>query len=111
MVYPDTLRDGDILIYANTLDHYFYGDTMIQVSQEDGTYAYIFLNGQFHGVNADPNAPEILNVRNGVVNAYYQTFTKGEQMKMINRFGDMPKMFGKDFYVILRPSLTLKKSK
>ncbi|MBO4350456.1 MAG: hypothetical protein J6A01_05870 [Proteobacteria bacterium] len=97
-IYPETLRDGDILIYANTLD---------TITKEDGTYAYIFLDGKFQGVNSAVNAPKELAVKNGVAPKYF-TEHKKAQVSMIERFGDMPKIFGKDFYVILRPALTMK---
>ncbi|MBO4350025.1 MAG: DUF11 domain-containing protein, partial [Proteobacteria bacterium] len=100
MIYPETLRDGDILIYANTLD---------TTTNEKGLYAYIFLDGKFKGVNTSANAPEELSVKDGTVPKYYETYDKGEQKSMIERFGDMPKLYGKDFYVILRPALTMKK--
>ena len=100
MIYPETLRDGDILIYANTMD---------TITKEDGLYAYLFLDGKFQGVNSSPNAPKEILVKDGVVPEFYKTHDKGEQKSMIERFGDLPKLFGKDFYVILRPALMMKK--
>ena len=104
MVYPDTLRDGDILIYSIANDI----KTNIREAEPNGTYAYLFLDGKFQGLRKDKEGIDILTVKNGDVPEYYQS--KG-QANMIERYGDMPKMFGKDFYVILRPSLTMKKSK
>ncbi len=104
MIYPETLRDGDILIYSIANDI----KTKIKDAEPNGTYAYLFLDGKFQGLRKDKKEIDIITVKNAEVPKYYQT--KG-QFNMLQRFGDMPKMFGKDFYVVLRPSLTMKKSK
>ena len=96
-VYPETLQTGDILLYANT------GSTMEgkdPVTKENGTYAFIWIensdgvSGNFYGVNSLVDGTP-LNQISGVNN------------KSAN---NLQTLFGKDYYVILRPSLTMTES-
>ncbi len=114
MVYPETLHDGDILIYENRND---------LVTEENGIYSYIYLDGVFRGFNyfGDDElfVKKVEGNPDGHYNAgYYQEckatsdgYPDCGQNDMLDRFGDLPKLFGKDFYVILRPSLKLKTSR
>lgn len=84
-VYPETLRTGDVLLYANTNDG---------VTKESGTYAFIYLNDNFYGINSliDGSAQNVVYAKNsGEANTLWT-------------------LFAKDYYVILRPSQTIKHS-
>ncbi len=129
IVYPDTLRDGDILIYANTLDNTYMknacldsdctqlGPGKVHVSDEDGTYAYLYLDGKFQGLNCiNPEDSDeecelrTFLVKDGIIPPATKDFIekKGERIgikDLYDRFGDLPSLYGKDFYVILRPAL------
>ena len=128
IVYPDTLRDGDILIYANTLDQVYMKNTcnngncadlvpgIVKVSDEDGVYAYLFLDGTFIGSNCINHDDSITDcdiqsfvIKDGKIPEATQSFIdNGSRIglkDMFNRFGDIPRLYGKDFYVILRPAL------
>ena len=128
IVYPDTLRDGDILIYANTLDQVYMKNTcnngncadlvpgIVKVSDEDGVYAYLFLDGKFIGSNCINHDDSITDcdiqsfvIKDGKIPEATQSFIdNGSRIglkDMFNRFGDIPRLYGKDFYVILRPAL------
>ncbi|MBQ9816853.1 MAG: DUF11 domain-containing protein [Proteobacteria bacterium] len=105
MIYPETLRDGDILVYANAVDI----KTDEKPVEAKGTHAFIYLDGKFQGINASGKLLT-LSVKDGTAPKYYVDNNLG-QVSMFKRFGNMPQMFGKDFYVILRPAMTLKKTK
>ena len=123
-IYPETFRTGDILIYTN------YNDTIYQIDKktnvvknttaityEDGEYAYIYIDGKgFVGVNYKNETRE----RNEFTPNYYyennlplfqndsagygRTFKNGIYNDEI---GNLQTLFGKDYYVILRPSLKI----
>lgn len=80
-IYPETLQTGDILLYANTDD---------PVTNESGTYAFIYLNDAFYGVNYLADGQTTKNVISA-------TNEKSAD--------NLWTMFGKDYYAILRPSL------
>ena len=126
-IYPETFKTGDILIYTN------YNDTIYEIDKktnvvkkttsityEDGEYAYIYIDGKgFVGVNYenenrtrneftpkyyyDNNLPLFQNDSTG----YGRTFNNGTYNDEI---GNLQTLFGKDYYVILRPSLKIKYS-
>ena len=83
-VYPETLQTGDILLYANTND---------EVTGESGTYAFIYLDDAFYGVNKNPDGTEknVIAAVNG----------KGAD--------NLQTLFAKDYYVILRPSIAMER--
>ena len=181
MVYPETLRDGDVLIYSNKADNSktnansnASARSVLQLSDDDGTYAFLFYNGSFHliengmhrellvkntvdgyygdvkeycnkdkvqfvvhdcGDSRKYNGPNNMyeplckgdNYKNckcqATIEDWYKKYGKkannkypveiyctSDQAKMLDRFGDLPSLYGKDFFVILRPSL-LKTSK
>ncbi len=186
MVYPDTLRDGDILIYTNKYDNAKTSsgnepgiNSVLWISDDDGTYAFLFYDGAFHLIDnrlerefklktdvdgyygnvkeycyigavpsenhsashycgnnrtyKGPNEvcarycsgnPEYNNCKfTTTIERWYKKvgvkanddfplkqYCTSDQAKMLDRFGDLPSLYGKDFFVILRPSL-LKTSK
>ena len=127
-IYPETFKTGDILIYTN------YNDTIYTVintttnetintsiTYEDGEYAYIYIDGEgFVGVNYENDE---VRKRNEFTPKYYyeknltlfqndsagygRTFKNGTYNDEI---GNLQTLFGKDYYVILRPSLKIKYS-
>ncbi|GEM_PF-3241900 len=103
MVYPNTLSDGDILIYVNTNDYVMNGDTQVNLTKDNGMYAFIYLNGGFMGGQTGTPLTEAKPLSDFVVKYHYAETDMHNNMA--ERFGDMPKLFGKDFYVILRPAL------
>lgn len=91
-VYPETLQTGDVLIYANTGTTKQNSDP---ITQEDGIYAFVWIEGNqggnFYGVNSLVNGSpqnEIYGVNNESANS-------------------LQTLFGKDYYVILRPALSM----
>ena len=76
-IYKEHFETGDILIYQNSND---------PKTNEDGVYAFIFINNSFFGLNIDNknefSATELLSNSNPYLNT----------------------LLGKDYYVVLRPS-------
>ncbi len=92
-VYPESLQTGDVLIYANTGTTKEGEDS---VTHENGTYAFIWIEdgtggGNFYGVNSLASGTA-LNMISGVNNGTANS---------------LQTLFGKDYYAILRPSLTI----
>ena len=92
-IYPETLKTGDILLYANTGSK---KDKEDSVTKENGIYAFIWIEdqnngGNFYGANslADGSQLNKISGTNGIGSNNLQT------------------LFGKDYYVILRPSITM----
>ena len=83
-VYPETLQTGDVLLYTNTND---------AVTGESGTYAFLYLDDAFYGVNQNPDGTEknVIAAVNG----------KGAD--------NLQTLFAKDYYVILRPSMAIER--
>ena len=116
-IYPETFRTGDILIYTNYDDKiYLIGKNKNKtITYENGEYAYIYIDGKgFVGVNYENEN----RTRNEFTPKYYyenylplfqndssgygRTFKNGTYNDEI---GNLQTLFGKDYYVILRPSL------
>ena len=107
-IYKEHFKDGDVLIYYNVNDIiYNHADPKknLELTKEQGIYAYIYLDGKFVGQNQTGDA-----VRNEFTYEYYPEETRGE--KLINNiynnaeeltFVNYQTLFGKDYYVILRP--------
>ena len=108
-IYDNHFKDGDILIYlnddTNTKDE-------LKFTKEQGIYAYIYLDGKFVGQNQTGDA-----VRNEFTYEYYPEETRGD--KLINSiynsaeeltFVNYQTLFGKDYYVILRPEKIIESS-
>ena len=122
-INPRDFKNGDVLIYYIT-DSKF--------TNEDGVYAYIYIDGKFVGVNGSENT-----LRNDFVYSYYgQTYAKHTAESICNKYGlsasttcdyyynlyggyeklttsnkedvlefvNYQTLFDKDYYVILRPS-------
>ena len=87
-VYKNHFKTGDILIYKNDSDDFM---------KENGDYAFIFVNGNFYGINklSDGTDKNIFDV-----NATIDTGNTDQ-----SNFSYLTTLFGKDYYVILRPSL------
>ena len=119
-IYSETFRTGDILIYKNTNDvlYSYKNNTLSQstVTYENGEYAYIFIEGKgFVGINLgndlkvgtkdDRNEFNSQYYANNTLNVYSYT---NETNKNILEYANYQTLFGKDYYVILRPSLLFK---
>ncbi len=123
-VYGETFKTGDILIYTNTNDvTYEYKKNSASenkllrrpVTFEDGEYAYIFIEGKgFLGINyGRDGVPGTQDDRNDFTPAYYvkhnlQVYSNPEEKDgSMLEFANYQTLLGKDYYVILRPSLGL----
>ena len=131
-IYSENFETGDILIYLNSNDvNYSLKNNAIvttKVTNEDGEYAYIFIKGiGFVGVNlGNDNKEGTLDDRNEFNASYYKNnnltlvsesqitdndffeysdFQKLSTKENIIDFSNYQTLFGKDYYVILRPSL------
>lgn len=120
-IYPETFKTGDILIYTNYDDKIYNNNTKKNetITNEDGEYAYIYIDGKgFVGVNYEND--EIRKRNEFTPNYYYEnnlilfqnnsafysrTFKNGIYNDEI---ANLQTLFGKDYYVILRPSLKFK---
>ena len=93
-------KTGDVLIYyvdkKNTPESLRY-------TNEDGLYAYIYIDEKFVGVNGSKNNK---NIRNSFTVDYYGNpkvnLYEGEEDYY--DYANYQTLFGKDYYVILRPS-------
>ena len=116
-IYKDTLKTGDILIYINNNDatYNLKNQTIVKkvITYEEGEYAYIYIEGKgFVGVNlGDDGIANTKDDRNEFNSKYYtdnklELYPKSvnpsdEKLEIVN----LQTLFGKDYYVILRPSL------
>ena len=90
-IYKEHLKTGDILIYKNEND---------SITKEDGTYAYIYVNGSFYGKNKlSDNTDKNEFSTTSFIESGKSTNTKSPYLTTL---------LGKDYYVILRPSLEKK---
>ena len=78
-IYPETLQTGDILVYLNAND---------PVYNEDGQYTFMYIDDAFYGVNA-------------LADGSPQNIVYGSNEP--HQLNTLATLFGKDFYVILRP--------
>ena len=111
------LKTGDILIYINRNDIVYSVDnnqlTKNYITYENGEYSYIYIEGKgFVGVNlGDDGISNTLDDRNEFTAKYY----KDKNLELCSncnnpsdeflQMGNLLTLFGKDYYVILRPSL------
>ena len=117
-IYKETFKTGDILIYTNYNDtEYTLSENTLyknNITYEEGEYSYIFIEGKgFVGVNyGDKGIPNTIYNRNEF-NAKYYTNNQLE-LYIQNKdpvsdefleIANYQTLFGKDYYVILRPSL------
>ena len=119
-IYKETLQTGDILFYLNRNDATYKVDDKNQLiktyyTYEEGEYAYIYIeNKGFVGVNlGDDGKKNTKDDRNEFNAKYYKdnnlnlyaippTNITDELLEISN----LQTLFGKDYYVILRPSLS-----
>ena len=116
-IYSENFRTGDILIYINKNDvAYDYKDGKIiknAVTYEDGEYAFVFIEGKgFVGVNYGADGISgTKDDRNEFTVRYYTNRNlkvcpdSDEKDEKVLEFFNYQTLFGKDYYVILRPSL------
>ena len=118
-IYSGNFRTGDILIYINSIDQTYSLDENQNVVKHDityerGEYSYIYIEGKgFVGINKgnDPNNSK--DDRNEFNAKYYkdnklELFYQGKPTNLSDEFLEMANLqtlFGKDYYVILRPSI------
>jgi len=116
-IYKDTLKTGDILIYKNNNDatYNLKNQKLVKkvITYEEGEYAYIYIEGKgFVGVNfGDDGIPNTKDDRNEFNYKYYTNNNLELYPRSINPSNErlvivnLQTLFGKDYYVILRPSL------
>ena len=108
-IYKEHFKDGDVLIYYNVNDIiYNHADPKknLELTKEQGIYAYIYLDGKFVGQNQTGNA-----VRNEFTYQYYTERADIGKNKLVDAdltneeltFLNYETLYGKDYYVILRP--------
>ena len=99
-------RDGDVLIYVmdNT-----YTKSNLKYVNENGLYAYIYLNGKFIGRNGNG-----IIKRDEYTYSYYNISDRasklygGSQTDELLTYANYQALMGKDYYVILRPEKIIK---
>jgi len=117
-INPKTFKTGDILIYKNHDDvvYSFGKDNKLNktyITYESGEYSYIYIEGKgFIGINLGDDGKENTKDDRNEFNPYYY---KDNNLKLYPRSKNPTKeelenaniqsLFGKDYYVILRPSL------
>ena len=113
-IYSENFQTGDILIYTNAKDDNNSNDT---TTKEHGQYVYIFIEGKgFVGknlgkdntanTNDDRNEFTAKYYEDNGLNVYSNTNVTDED---ILEYANYQTLFGKDRYVILRPSLLYNK--
>ena len=110
-IYPETLKTGDILFYENYND-IKYNETKndkLNITNEYGEYWYIYIeNIGFVGKNYGKDGK---HGRNEFSPKYYEEnkltlfYEYDHPDDEILKTGNLQTLFGKDYYVILRPSL------
>ena len=119
-IYAEHFQTGDILIYINKNDvTYKYNEktkkmTKTKVTYENGEYAFIFIEGKgFVGINyGDDGKKGTEDDRNEFTENYYtknklSLFSRNSNslMSLLGEYANLQTLYGKDYYVILRPSL------
>ena len=113
-LYINTLKTGDILLYRNNNNTTNSSENKSLVyTFEEGEYAYLYIEGKgFVGKNlGDDGLPNTKDDRNEFNFKYYidnnlelyhnAANPSNEKLEIAN----LQSLFGKDYYVILRPSL------
>ena len=131
-IYGENFETGDILIYLNQNDvQYSYDEAndeikRIPITYENGEYVYIYIEGQgFVGVNygndgivnSDGETSDDRNEFN--VEYYNKRKYNNKKLQLYSdssrnnpellEFANYQTLFGKDYYVILRPAIALTK--
>jgi len=117
-IYKNTLKTGDILVYKNSNDeiNILEDKKLVKkiITNEEGEYAYIYIEGKgFVGVNlGNDGMANTKDDRNEFNSKYYSDNNlelylcainpNDEKLEMYN----LQTLFGKDYYIILRPSLS-----
>ena len=121
-IWPSDFRTGDILIYTNTNDKTYslikgtYNTKENYITYEDGEYCYIYIEGKgFVGVNWGRDGVKGTKDDRNEFNVKYY---KDKDLSLFAKIGNPTAMtdnleewlhyqtlFGKDCYVVLRPSL------
>lgn len=125
-INSENFRTGDILIYTNTNDNtYTYSEasglTIKPITYENGEYAYIYIDGKFVGVNLWNDGVKDQQTggddRNEFTRQYYidnslSWYSHSSALSWkTNEFKEslqLQTLFGKNYYVILRPSLIIR---
>ena len=135
-IFPSNFMTGDILIYRNSNDIYYTWKWTPQTgtlvshfnTYENGEYIYIYIDGKFVGVNLwNDGLTGTSDDRNEFTTDYYTNMGKtGKDLRLYTKSSsptsvsqiDMPDgfenwlqyqtLFGKEAYVILRPSLMIR---
>ena len=118
-INSENFKTGDILIYKNDNDViYKYANNVLTktpVTYESGEYAYIYIEGKgFVGVNlGNDGIAGTQDDRNEFNAKYYSdnnlfVYSNTEETdESILEFANYQTLLGKDYYVILRPSLMI----
>ena len=119
-IYKETFKTGDILIYTNYNDTEYIINTKENIlyknniTYEEGEYSYIYIEGRgFVGVNYGDNGQQnTIHNRNEFSAKYYSdnelelyVQNKDSVSEEFLETANYQTLFGKDYYVILRPSL------
>ncbi len=109
-IIDENFEDGDILIYYNDNDYLLSNSANSKNSNESGLYAYIYINGSFVGVNNSGTKK-----RNYFTTKYYSDNSSLKWYTLQNEsdlptgaldFINLQTLYGKYYYVILRPALS-----
>ena len=116
-MYKNTLKTGDILIYKNSNDeiNILENKKLVKktITNEDGEYTYIYIEGKgFVGVNlGNDRLANTKDDRNEFNSKYYTDNNLELYLCAINpnneklEIYNLQTLLGKDYYIILRPSL------
>lgn len=112
-LYDNHFKDGDILIYSVKDNFYYDSNNKINITDESGVYAFIYINGRFEGKNGSGNT-----ARNLFTYDYYTDTKKLYNGNITNlsttdkdnllTFLNYQSLYTKDNYVIFRPEQTIK---
>ena len=117
-IYKNTLKTGDILIYKNSNDeiNILENKKLVKkaITNEDGEYTYIYIEGKgFVGVNlGNDGLANTKDDRNEFNSKYYIDNNLELYLCAINpnneklQIYNLQTLLGKDYYIILRPSLS-----
>ena len=120
-IYKENFKTGDVLIYTNQDDNMYQyvsatdSFNKVPVTNENGEYVYIYIEGKgFVGVNLGADGVAgTSDDRNSFNVAYYTDnglrvySDPNETDTELLDFANYQTLFGKDYYVILRPALLL----
>ena len=97
-IYQENLQTGDILVYQNKQT----ANDDVVYQTEDGTYYMIYISQEDKiTVNNEELYGFIGLDENGIINRIYQSESD------VHSYDDLRTLLGKDYYVILRPSMVL----